>query len=529
MKKLIYKGLAAIVLGVTLISCDKGFDELNEGPNGPAAETVDPNMLLTPTLKDGVFSAHLHQRIHNLYVDNYAQYYNGPIAGVQRGNVADSWTQDYWTEHYKWLNALNTIINLYSADDSKVNTVATAKVWRTFLVHRATDLFGDIPYSQAANGTGDLPVYDKQEDIYKSILGDLKDAVAEFDASKPTVGGNDFIYGGNIDSWKRFANTLRLRLAMRISKADAALAKTHAEEAVAGGVIETLDQEPRMVNVETPWGQGYSTKYYYDWGPGNGVGMTTTMYNMLVGFGTDFPDTTYFNVSVLNNVPAKADPRATHFFWITDQNGPDAGFEGNWTAVDNGLSVEDATDAKTFVKNNSRVSPEIHSDITRPLIIMPVSESWFLRAEGALNGWNMGVSAQVAYESGIQTSFERWGESAEYSAYVSSTNENLNGVSVAWGNSAGGDDTQLNKIITQKYIAGFPDNGWEAWADQRRLDHKLIQAPLAPDAGTTLNAGSYIQRIKYPSVAPSVNGSNYDDAVSRQGADVVSTPVWWAK
>ena len=531
-KNIIYKGFATLAIATSLLSCDKGFDELNVNPNDPSAELADPKMLLTPVLKDGVFSAHLHQRIHNLYVDNYAQYYNGPIAGVQLGNVADGWTQDFWREHYKWLNNLNTIIRLNKDKPVQANVVATAKIYKVFLTSRATDLFGDIPYSQAADGTGNLPVYDKQEDIYKSMLIDLAEAVNEFDENQPTVGGNDFIYQGDIVMWKKFANSLRLRLAMRISNVEPALAKENAEAAVKGGVFETNEDSALMISDGSMWGQGYSTKYYFDWGSGNGVGMTTTMFNMLAGYETDFPSAEDLGIPAVNNVPAKVDPRALHYFWVTDQNGDmsDPKYKGNWTAVDHGISRDEAQNEDNFVANNSRVGIEMHGDITRPFIIMPAHEVWFLRAEAAERfGWDMMSGAKASYEEGVTLSMNQWKESAELGAYLSSTNANQNGTTVSYDDLSGTNNSKLDKIITQKYISGFPDNGWEAWADQRRLDHNLIQAPQNVDAGTGLVVGDYVQRIKYPSNQPSVNGDNYAEAVARQGEDFVSTKIWWAK
>ena len=542
-KNIIYKGFATLAIATSLLSCDKGFDELNVNPNDPSAETADPKMLITPVLKDAVFTAHLHQRIHNLYIDNYSQYYNGPIAAVQLGNVADGWTQDFWVEHYKWLNALNTVIRLNKDVPEQANMVATAMVYKAFITSRATDLFGDIPYFDAANGTGDIPKYDTQEEIYKHMLLQLAEAVTMFDASKATMGGNDFIYNGDVSKWVKFANSLRLRLAMRISNVEPALAKANAEAAVKGGVFEMSDDSALMISDGSFWGQGYSTKYYFDWGSGNGVGMTTTMFNMLAGYEMDFPSATDLGIPEVNNVPAKVDPRALHYFYVTNQNSditPDKKdedgnvihtYKGNWTAVDHGISRDEAQDVNNFVANNSRVGVEMHGDITRKFIIMPAHEVWFLRAEATERfGWDMMSSAKASYEQGITLSINQWNEGAHLSAYLTSTNPNQNGTSVDYDNVSGVNNSKLDKIITQKYISGFPDNGWEAWADQRRLDHTLIQKSQNPDMETGLGSkNDYVQRLKYPSNQPSVNGVNYEEAVARQGEDLVSTEMWWAK
>jgi hypothetical protein len=532
MKKIILRSITALVIASSVISCTKGFEDLNQDPNKPSAENADPKLFITPVLKDAVFSAHLHQRIHNLYIDNFSQYYNGPLSGVQYGNVNDSWSQDYWKEHYAWLNNLNHVIRNYEKDDSQTNIVAIAKIYRVFITSRATDLFGDIPYSDAADGLGSLPKYDSQEEIYKSMLSDLENAIKLFDDSKLPIGGNDFIYQGDYSKWKKFANSLRLRLAMRISNVEPALAKQHAEAAVAAGVMETSDDSALMVSDAANWGQGYSTKYYFDWGSGNGVGMTNTMYNMLVGYEKDFPTAAELGVPALNDVPTKIDPRALHYFGLTNQNFDCTDvtkYYGNWTGLHHGVSRDDAANPDFFVSNHSRVGIEMHGDITRPFIIMPAHEIWFLRAEGALKGWNMGTTAQAAYEEGITLSMNQWKENAELGTYLGSTNANLNGTTVKWDDNTGTNNSQLDKIITQKYIAGFPDNGWEAWADQRRLKHTLIEPTQNPDDGTGLIKGDHVQRIKYPSNQPSVNAKHYAEAIARQGEDLVSTKIWWAK
>jgi hypothetical protein len=219
-----------------------------------------------------------------------------------------------------------------------------------------------------------------------------------------------------------------------------------------------------------------------------------------------------------------------HFFSLTNQNTDISGskYLGNWTGVHHGISRNESTNADFFVANNSRVSPEAR-DINRSFIIIPAHEMWFIRAEGALKGWNMGTTAQAAYEEGITSSLAQWRESAELGTYLSSTNANLNGTTVKWDDNTGTNNSQLDKIITQKYIAGFPDNGWEAWADQRRLKHTLIEPTQNPDDGTGLIKGDHVQRIKYPSNQPSVNAKHYAEAIARQGEDLVSTKIWWAK
>ncbi|RZK33978.1 MAG: SusD/RagB family nutrient-binding outer membrane lipoprotein, partial [Hymenobacter sp.] len=132
------------------------------------------------------------------------------------------------------------VIKAVTGDGSKVNLLAEARIWRVYCFSRLTDLYGDIPYSQAGQGyTSSIyaPVYDAQKDIYANMLAELEAAASSLDATKTTFGTSDLVYGGNTTQWKKFAYSLMLRLGMRMTKVDATMAQTWATKAIAGGVI----------------------------------------------------------------------------------------------------------------------------------------------------------------------------------------------------------------------------------------------------------------------------------------------------
>ncbi|MDC1105926.1 SusD/RagB family nutrient-binding outer membrane lipoprotein [Prolixibacteraceae bacterium] len=529
MIKTIYIALLTLVM----VSCSN-FDEMNVNPNRPGVDTGDPTQLFSKMTKESTLTAYLHQRIHNLGVDAFSQYYAAPNFTTDRGTMNDIWGQDYWKAYYAWLNSANTIMRTTQDDPVKVNIYNITRIWKAWMTQRTTDLFGDMPYFNAADGTGVNPKYDAQEDIYMDLLKELKEAAEGLSPSAISMGRQDFIYGGDIDLWKRFANSLRLRIAMRISNVAPAIAQQNAEEAVADGLLMTNAEMPTMQNWSAPWGNGYSTKYYVDWGPGNGVALSTSMYNMLVGIGgLPFPTSDYFGPGITyTDVPSEVDPRGPHFFGVSDNNGSfltDQAYAGRWTSIDAGLTENEKTQAENFAQNNSRVGKEMQ-DITRSFIIMPTSEVYFLRAEGALNGWNMGATAKDMYEQGVTLSMEQWSiDAMEITEYLSSDAANINGTTANFNFNSGTNDSALDKVMTQKYIGGFPDNSWEAWADYRRIQLPVLKAPKTVDEGTGLNAGEFVQRIKYPQLEQNVNKEFYDAAVQHQGADLVSTKLWWAK
>ncbi|QZE14492.1 SusD/RagB family nutrient-binding outer membrane lipoprotein [Halosquirtibacter laminarini] len=523
-----------VLLGLIMASCSN-FDEMNLNPNQPGVTTGDPSQLFSKMTKESTLTAYLHQRIHNLGVDAFSQYYSAPAFSTERGTMNDVWAQDYWKAYYGWLNSANTIIRVTKNDPTKVNTYQMARIWKAWMTQRTTDLFGDMPYFEAADGTGINPKYDTQENIYLDILKELKEAAAGLDLSKPNMGTQDFIYGGDVDLWRGFANSLRLRVAMRISNVKPTIAKTNAEDAVADGVLTLNAEMATMQNWSAPWGNGYSTKYYFDWGPGNGVALSTSMYNMLVGLGgIAFPSSDFFGPDITyRDVPSVVDPRGPHFFGISDNNGPTLTdkehYSGRWTSIDVGLTEDQRAEQVNKPENNSRVGKEMQV-ITRPFIIMPVSEVFFLRAEGALKGWNMNGTAEELYEDGIKRSMEQWAISPiVYGDYLESEAMNINGTTVHFSFDSGTNDSPLDKVMTQKYIAGFPDNGWEAWADYRRIQKPVLKTPGTLDEGTGLKPGEVVQRLKYPQLEQNVNKDFYDEAVKHQGADLVSTKLWWVE
>ncbi len=152
---------------------------------------------------------------------------------------------------------------------------------------------------------------------------------------------------------------------------------------------------------------------------------------------------------------------------------------------------------------------------------MPVAEVWFLRAEGALKEWNMGVDAKTAYENGVKSSFQYWGLSTA-ETFLQSDIANPMGISAKWDDEDNG--SHLEKVIAQKFIGGYPDNSWEAWADLRRLE--LPAVGFGVQLNTNVPAGKVIQRVKYPSSQAILNEANYAKVAAK---DIEGTKHWWAK
>src|SRR2546423_2056913 len=553
-------------------SCDKNFDSINQNPNAYTADKVNPSFLLANTYGASVLDPGMHERMTQLTNDIYAQYAANEGFSTQRGITNDEWITDFYNNyHNKFVASLNTAIRIGRQNPKPLNETQIARIWKCWVYSRASDIWGDLPYFKAANGTGENPPYDPQELIYKDMLKELKEAADSLKSTNPRqLIGQDYVYGDDIGKWKRFANSLRLRLAIRLTQVDLALAKQNAEEAIAGGVMSgTSDACIVPRRSDYGWGNDYQYTYYYGWGS---EAMSRPLENLLTGLGGQpFPNPP---VGVMvddpgipltpggenpldpnankfkRGIPSKVDPRGPVYFEISSDgsganpsaliNGVTVDTRNRWHGTPAGLSSVYAGKQEYSISNQARMGSAFAKNATRGYEVMTYHEVCFLLAEAAQRGWNAGGTAQQWYEKGITASM-KWNGIADatIAAYIVSIDQNTYGTTVKWGNNSGKTflgrtvDDPLSKIITQKYIALFPDGGWEAWADHRRL-HLPVLIPFAAPDPTAITAtdggpGNFVKRITYPSIEALNNKTFYDEAVKRQGPDKESTPVWWDK
>ncbi|MBS1488480.1 MAG: SusD/RagB family nutrient-binding outer membrane lipoprotein [Bacteroidetes bacterium] len=563
-------------------SCTKGLDGININPNQNGIATVQPSFLITGTFNNGILDPGMHERMTQLTNDIFAQYYANEGFSTQHGITNDEWIASYWSQyHYPFIAACNQAIRSGRASGHKYNETQIARIWRVWLFSRATDLWGDIPYFQAADGKGTNPPYDKQKLIYEDFMKELKEASDSLSTANPAqLAGQDYVYNDDISKWKKFANSLRLRLAMRISQADPTVAQQNAADAVAQGVF-TSSSDAFLVPRGGSFGWGYNYQYTYYYGWGSEV-MSRSMENLLTGLGGQpFPTTppgfstpqTFVyddpGIALLNNdentldpnanlyksgVPSVVDPRGPIYYNVSSAtSGAGSGVtltvdaannitqtvdtRLRWHGVPAGLSNAAAGRAQYSIYNGARLGTAF-LQANRPYEVMTYHEVCFLQAEAAQRGWISG-GAQTWYEAGITASMLWNGvDNTTIANYISSTAKNTYGTTVSFTNNSGLTylgkpvDDAMSKIITQKYIAIFPDGGWEAWADHRRL-HLPILIPFAGGLDPTRytvhdgSAANFTRRLTYPGIEALNNKTFYNQAVSEQGADSETTPVWW--
>lgn len=527
-------GLLALFVAFIAVSCTD-FTELNTPSDRLTAENLDASLLGQQFAQSQFHGARGNagggglQIGKNLFADLYAQYF---------ATTAENFDSDQNVPVGNWLNAawnypygtpgpqIQGLID-FTEENSLPVLNALGKIWKVYIFHTTTDYWGPIIYSEFGNGETSVP-YDSQEAVYNAFFADLDSAIGVLTANQsatPFV-GHDLIYNGNATQWIKFANSLRLRLAMRVVYADAALAQSQAEAAV-GHAVGVIEDNADNALVATGTNSRNPMNTITNWGE---FRMSATMESFLNGYD---------------------DPRASRMF-----NFPvDPNFDSEYRGLRNGLPRPDkgVTVNALYSDMADRWRPD-NSGGFPGIEVMRAAEVWFLRAEGELRGWDMGVaSAQAAYETGIRTDMEdaEYGavDPADITAYISSTatpedytnpdqpswdHAAVTDVEIAWDNvaflAAGGgiNETNLEQIITQKWLALYPD-GMEAWAEARRTGYPKMFERIQ-STNPDVDANEMMRRVPFTDNERSNNSAAVDAAEGLLGGpDNAATKLWWDK
>jgi hypothetical protein len=338
------------------------------------------------------------------------------------------------------------------------------------------DTFGDVPYSEALDIEGHpLPKYDDAKTIYKDLLTRLAADVALI-SSEASFGDADLIYAGDAMQWKKFANSLRLRLGVNMLDVDAVYAKAQITAAVASGTIASNADNTLFV---------YSS---------SSVGNSNPLYADLVVSGrNDFVPAN----TLVDKMNALADPRRAQYFTLKS-----GAYSGGTYGTSNSFT------------NFSHISPTLN-DQTYPGKLFDYSEVEFLLAEAASKGAAVGGTVASHYTAAITASMQDWGiDAASIAAYLAQPN-------VAYATASG---TDKQKIGEQAWIAYF-NRGFEAWSSYRRLDFPVLVAPpVVYNNQTTVPV-----RYTYPSREQQINATNVTAASTAIGGDKLSTKLFWDK
>ena len=480
---------AGIFFLLSTSACKKSMDELNVNPNSPT--TTNPDYLFTYSVVKGMNSYITNANVHYWLMMNWNMYFAN-LGGVDAGKEYDSndGKDAFWTEHYaQALMNAREVQRLTAGNNYLINKNSIARIWQVYLFSQLTDLFGDIPYSQALQGATGLnftPAYDRQQNIYPALINELKQATAAMDPSQALFPTNaDPIYQGNITKWANFANSLRLRLAMRLSVVNptkaqqeiadlqpAAFISTNSENAIFRYNGEIRNPLYDLIQSGQSGGRTYPSKFLIDKlkstnDPRIGVFAQVTIESIIIGI----PD----YEGVPNLVPSNSSIWGNY-----NTDASDVSKIGTW-----------------FLKQDA------------PGVLMCAAEVNFLKAEAALNGWWSG-NAQQLYEDGVTANIQSYtgsgisaGQTTNYIASLPAVNQ--------------------ENILTQKWISFTFQNGYEAYAEYRRTGF-----PVYTDySGNPINTNVFPNRLTYPPTEGNLNSANYNAALTNQGADVAATKVWW--
>ncbi|HEY0972322.1 MAG TPA: SusD/RagB family nutrient-binding outer membrane lipoprotein [Gemmatimonadales bacterium] len=477
---------AGIALALGTAACfDDGITGINDNPNAPTE--VQPQFLF-PQGTTAAVSLVRGSGFDLTFTGLWSQYY----AKVQY--VDEDWYQirpatidAWWSAFYSGgLEDLQTAIE--QAGD-RGGLAGPALVMRAWTVGAMTDIWGDIPFTEALQGENGTftPVYDPQKVVYDSILTSLKTA-AELLPGEQDYGNADPIYGGDNEKWELFANSLRARYGMRLSKVDPERAKAEVAAAVAAGVFTSNAQDAQL-----------------DW-PGDGQN-DNGWYN---NFKTR--DDHRVSKAILDTLASLSDPR------IEVYAQPTAGLAGacaagEYVGLPNGLSTPSALAyAGNGLACTSKLG-EIYYEATTPYYLMTYAEVLFIQAEAAERGWISGSAADF-YQKGIAAAMQQYGVAqADIDTYLAQAR-------VAYkGGQAG-----LDQIALQKWIALF-GQGVEGWSEWRRTG--VPNLTPVPEAKTTPKVVA--RRLQYPTSEQSFNPTNQAAAEANQGGASMTDRVWWDK
>ena len=510
-------------------SCTKKFEEYNTDPFGITNKDLSADFrLIGEPLKQVQLNIYISspawntQLQQNLIGDVYSGYMGvpTPFAGNQNNMtyaLVDGWNTYPWDDAYNGVMApaLNVFKN---AGTSYPAFVAWAKLLRVEAMHRVSDIYGPIIYSKygQVNANGSIS-YDSQKDAYYAFFNDLDSAIttltplAQSTTAVKQFTSFDFVYGGDYKEWVKFANTLRLRLALRIVNIDPVKAQTEGQKALANPIgLLTANTDNFNIN----------------------LGTTTHPLNTISGSWGDIR----FGAPLSSYLNGYSDARATKYALPAT----DPAVAGKIIGIHSGINI----DSKDRYEGYSALVSFPNS-----IQLMTSAEAWFLKAEAALRGWSGAGDAKTNYETGIKTSFAQYGLDA--TTYISNSSSTpapyidpksvtagqnnitsgspyLSTITIQW-NTGASFSQNLERIITQKWLAMYPD-GQEAWSEFRRTGFPKLYPNIVNYSNGAIPSANFVRRINFALSERNTNPTGVAAAVALLvGPDNGGTRLWWDK
>ena len=516
----IYKYISIILLASStlfFVQCTDAYDRYNKtGVNDEEGER-DAYFLRQHlvNMQNWVVPSNpwAHQFTEQLLGGPYGRYFTDVNPGFNNKNFATYTPTDAWSAT-TFNNAMTNVVTSYNTivamtDDPVLLSVA--KILKVMVMSRITDIYGPIPYTQlSSEGNLNAP-YDSQQVVYETMISELNEAIEALTENQTSDFSSkaDRFYTGKTLKWIKLANSLKLRLAIRMADVNTPFAQATAESVITDAIGPMTSNDDNAVLIlisgqSNPYQLGMS-----DWNGGD----------------------SRISADITSYMNGYNDPRMEKYF--------DESSFGGYIGFRSGVTIPNPQAANQQYSNMNTSLRTASS-----MRIMCAAEVAFLKAEGALRGWGMGGMAKDFYEEGITLSFNQNGVSGAgtYIADNTSTPQRytdplfpsfsyfgtMSSIKIAWDSSASY-ETNLERIITQKWIAIYPD-GVEAWSEFRRTGYPKLM-PVQVNNSSVVSTTRMVRRLRYPNSEYTGNLTNVQYAVSNYlgGVDNMATDLWWAK
>lgn len=491
-----------------IVSCDKGFDEMNVNPI--ALTAVEPAYQLNTAIVNSApgygnlsyETTIVKQMITPFSGSGSAANFNQDNRSVSNGN----WNTFFQTN----IKELTDVIAKTKDVPARSNLYNMTRIWTAYSFMLLTDTYGDIPYTQAGKNYLEgiaTPVYDTQESVYIAILSELDAASAALDATKAKV-TSDVLYDGDVVKWKRLGYSLLLRAAMRLSKVNPTKAAEYVAKAVTGGLMQSNADNAIIrhnANFTNPVGSqlnGGQSAFFY-------------LAEDFVDFLSKNNDPRLASIAVryvgATSGAQQVEARANRTAAV--QVGAPLGYDNT--------TISAAVTAKKLASlwDYSQLDRTRMANLTAPSFLVTYAQTQLLLAEAVFRKWATGDAATL-YANGIRAHMQQF---ASYGTNTAIADASITTYVQANPLATG---KELEQINTQYWVASFLV-GPETWANFRRSGYPILTPNPFP--GSDLKTEPFIRRLTYTDAELNVNKTNVQQAISRQGPNLLDTRIWWDK
>jgi len=494
----IYKNLILGVSLLVILSCTNNFKEINTNPNQP--DIIEPSLLFSRVLNRAASERYDQWRGNLIYCSMWAQHLSGQWETDRYITANEDWLSAWWNNSYQEVG--KNLFQVVENTDENSELHAMALIFKVFYFQRLTDMYGAIPYREAAQGAlFTQPSYDQQEVIYDLFVDDLRKAIGILANGQNTVSSADIIYNGDPLKWKKWAASLMLRIAIRMSEVNEGNGMMLANEALEHGVFESNDDIAYISFSGTD----------IDGANANGVGEVFQDFGVT---GHQFRYSDEFVNLIINN----DDPRESTLIETYKADGSIDNTVGAGNHLGRPNGIDPGTDDFVFAQPRRDVMVTYDA----PAIYMSFAEVEFLIAEAAVRSWvGNNYVARDRYESGVRAACEH------LQLYPNAPQISNNDIEKYLEESRIEFDESkaIEQINTQKWIALIFD-GFEAYANLRRSGYPDVTPGLSAGESN----GEIPKRLRYPIDERVNNGESYTAALQYlSNGDVITSPLWWDK